>query len=131
MELQKFLNDLVTDSPHLGRVRIAPTSAATLEAVDFLRSTLSRSQRSKVLNALIVVQGMDVLEAVAIGEAEDELLQIQASIVTRRDTVFSNARSLRAKLRSTLPTRRNDGGKAALRTIWSNSLHLLPVLIHY
>jgi hypothetical protein len=84
---------------------------------------------------------VDVVRAVVIGEAENgprqtlaeliptpslEVLSLMsvkdskrwdfASSATRRGTVASNARSLRERHQPTLPTDKNDGGKAALRT---------------
>jgi hypothetical protein len=59
-------------------------------------------------------------EHLLLTSVSDTMRRDLASSVTRRDTVCSNARSRQANDRSTLPTSRNDGGKAALRTSSSN-----------
>jgi hypothetical protein len=53
-----------------------------------------------------------------------------ASNATRRDTMSSNARSSKARKRSTLCRSINDDGKAALETNWSSRLHMLVILRH-
>jgi hypothetical protein len=40
-ELQKLLNDLLTDSPHMGRAMIVPTPAGTQEATASTRNARS------------------------------------------------------------------------------------------
>jgi hypothetical protein len=47
---------------------------------------------------------------------------------TRRDTVSTSARSLKARRRWVLRLSVNDGGKVALQTSWSSRLRLLVVL---
>jgi hypothetical protein len=53
-----------------------------LGAVDLPRDALSRSQRSKALNAFGVAKDLDVDVAVAIGEAEDGFLQTLAELIS-------------------------------------------------
>jgi hypothetical protein len=58
VELQNFLNDLVSDSPYLGRARSAPTHADNPKLDDLLRSVLLRVKKSRALNDFIAVKNL-------------------------------------------------------------------------
>jgi hypothetical protein len=84
VELQNFLNDdLVADSLHLGRAKGTPVSYATMEVADVLKNAHLTANMSCQLSTLSAVKArdVDVVEAVVIVKAADELLPTLAKLI--------------------------------------------------
>jgi hypothetical protein len=80
---KKLLNDLVTDSFHLGRVRSAPTPTDNHggSRVDLLRSALFKTLRSRAPSAFNAAKDMVVVEVLAIMVEEVGFLQAIAELI--------------------------------------------------
>jgi hypothetical protein len=83
--LQNFMNDLVSDSPHMGRARSAQPHLTTHEVVDPLRSVLLKVHRSCALNDFIEAKNLGLVETVvveAIVEALADILQAPTELIS-------------------------------------------------
>jgi hypothetical protein len=77
VELKKILNDLVNDSPHMSRPRLAPEVV-----VELPRSARLTTPKLKIPSDFSVVKAMVEDVAVAIMEAEDDCLQTLAEFTS-------------------------------------------------
>jgi hypothetical protein len=66
VELQSFLNDLVTDSPHLGRARTAQPSIDNPGATRITTKRFLRVRRSRSQNHFVKAKDLALLEVVVV-----------------------------------------------------------------